>query len=357
MRATLRLPSVSLLSLLPLLLTGCLDDLPQPSKITGLRVLGIRASPPEVAEGQVTTLSALVVDSEGRDIKLTWLACLKGERGAGFFGGGSSVGSSGGDGYSLTDPGTCFDLKAALATEPALGLPPPGLLELCSDTEVRLQIPTGITSNPDVVQGAYGISGATLPPEALAVLTTIAGVNLTVALRAEVDGDVLESFKRVNVSTAPVRNDNPSGLLFHLSKEESPEDDDELVPKTGDPSRRGRCFGAAEDTEPLTIYDGTWVIRAQNIPEVPVTYPVILGSTDPDSPFSIQDKDEVLFYSVFSSDGDLGDNVFKSRGQAKTTWELPSDMPETVTLFIVVRDGRGGASWCQSDLRRVPAPE
>jgi hypothetical protein len=379
-RALPSLPAFGgLAALSALLLTGCMSDLPNPSRIEGLRIIGLRAQPPEVAEGESVTMEVLATDSEGRPITYRWLACLKAERGSGFFSGGSSAGTSGGGGYSLDDPGSCFELEQALAQSPGATLPVP-LLPLGTDAAVRLAVPTGITSNPTVVASAYGLPAqAALAPPIIALLTSVAGVNLTVGVRAEVDGDVVEAFKRVNVSTAAEKNINPTDLRFHLAVEGSPEDDVKTFPRTGPASRRGGCFGEEEDTVPMTVYAAKWSIRPMNVPtsaedaaaedgageggagesgatDAYASYQVILGSTNPDSPFGIQTKEEVNFYSVFSTVGTFGSRTFKGRADGSTTWDLPSDLPEFVPLWIVVRDGRGGTSWCHSKLVRVDPP-
>lgn len=43
--------------------------------VTGLRLLNVKAEPPEVAPGQTTTLTALVFDSNGRTIDMAWAYC------------------------------------------------------------------------------------------------------------------------------------------------------------------------------------------------------------------------------------------------------------------------------------------
>jgi hypothetical protein len=55
---------------------GCSPGFPPPSYVTGLRVLGIKAEPPELAPGQSSTISALAVDTRGRTITISWSQCL-----------------------------------------------------------------------------------------------------------------------------------------------------------------------------------------------------------------------------------------------------------------------------------------
>jgi hypothetical protein len=49
---------------------------PPVSFITGLRVLAISAEPPQVNPGQTTQVTALVLDTTGRTVDVTWSRCL-----------------------------------------------------------------------------------------------------------------------------------------------------------------------------------------------------------------------------------------------------------------------------------------
>lgn len=55
---------------------GCTQPPPRDAYlIAGLRILGVKASPPEVAAGQTSQLSVLAVDSMGRTINVDWAYC------------------------------------------------------------------------------------------------------------------------------------------------------------------------------------------------------------------------------------------------------------------------------------------
>src|SRR5262249_14432468 len=58
------------------LLAGCTASFDPPSFVAGLRVLAVKAEPPEVAPGETTTLTALDVDTDGRAIAISWSRCL-----------------------------------------------------------------------------------------------------------------------------------------------------------------------------------------------------------------------------------------------------------------------------------------
>ena len=56
---------------------GCNSSNDDPAAyVTGLRILGIKAEPPEVPPGSQSTLTALIVDTDGNPFHITWEQCL-----------------------------------------------------------------------------------------------------------------------------------------------------------------------------------------------------------------------------------------------------------------------------------------
>jgi hypothetical protein len=60
-----------------MLLGACNKSFTSADHVEGLRVLAIKAEPPEVAPGAMTTLSALAVDTGGAAIAVDWAACTE----------------------------------------------------------------------------------------------------------------------------------------------------------------------------------------------------------------------------------------------------------------------------------------
>lgn len=313
-----------------LLLGGCLEDLPKPSKVDGLRVLGVQAEPPEVGPGATVELRSLVVDPDGRPLELEWYACQVPERGTGAFEGGGASGASGGGGYALDSKSSCADpeLIAAGASQ-KIGTGPTATYTVPADA-----------LSEEAVRLAYGLpADGKLPIEAQIGLLTIAGVNTTISLIARVPGEKpLEAFKRLNVSLANPPNANPTGLAFDLRKADEKED----PPKTGT-APDGECF-----TAPVKLEAGEWIIQALNIPDPGEEYPVIVGGTTVERPFELLINEETWFYSTFSTTGSIGPDITKSTQAGRIRWSLDETPKEPVDLWIVVRDGRGGTAWCHT---------
>jgi hypothetical protein len=59
------------------LLPACGNSFTPASLVQGLRVLAVKAEPPEVAPGQTTTLTALAVDTTGAAVQASWSACTE----------------------------------------------------------------------------------------------------------------------------------------------------------------------------------------------------------------------------------------------------------------------------------------
>ena len=57
------------------LAAACGNSFDKAEYVNGLRVLAVKAEPPEVAPGQSTQLSVLAVDTANRPVTLTWAAC------------------------------------------------------------------------------------------------------------------------------------------------------------------------------------------------------------------------------------------------------------------------------------------
>ncbi len=345
-----------------LVLAGCLEDLPRPSKVDSLRVLAVRAEPPEAAPGDSVKLTALVVDptGKGRPLTMRWSACLIPERGNGFFSTGGTTSTSG-SGYSTDDPGTCSslppdakqNLSKTLTMSPdgreATFVVPPEVLTPSSVAQVYgLKSPTVGTGAPAAVTGQLA--------EATAAFLTIAGVNVTITLEVTAGtgaaAETLVAYKRVNVSLSTTRNTNPPDVLFHLVKD----GDTAEPPKTAQPvPPGGRCL-LAEDTAPIKLSGGKWKLTALNIPDPPPKYSVLLGGSSTGKLFDVVEREETLFYSFFSTEGKFGQDIVKSVGSHQVQWELEPNTatPSPAPLWIVARDGRGGTTWCRSDLEIAP---
>jgi len=321
-------------------LGGCLEELPAPHFIDDLRVLAIRADPPEVGPGASVTLEALVVDPEDRPITLTWSYCVAPDITRGFFGGGSETSSSGGRGFGR-------DAAPACAGAVAAGDPFSG--ELGGGDTVTFEIPADIFDSDAVLKLAYGLPAELeIPPAVVATFLGVAGVNLTVALTAETGERRVETFKRVKVRLPGLLgeppNVNPAPLAVHLAARAA----GLTPPETAAPPPGGGCFveGGDGPLTPGAVHE-LWPL---NIPAAPPRYTVLLPGTTGEEPFDLQTVEETLFYSFYTTVGSFQKDKSKSSNAPDNTWRIPSDAQGDARVWVVVRDGRGGTRWCASTL-------
>jgi len=325
-----------------LALTACDDGLPSPAEIVGFRVLAIRADTPEVAPGATVTLDALMVDPQGRTPTMAWYACIIPDSGGGFFGG-TETSTSGGNGEPLsTDAygGSCE--RRALAHEPftfVLGTGP----------TATLVVPADLLDTDAALKASYGLDADLDIPDAVELLfDSVAGVNYTVALVTELDGERLETMKRVNVSL-DTPNENPRDLTLHIA----PAADNVTPDPTTPAPAPGRCF---IDPAP-TVEAGTkYRLTPVNVPAPQASYSVILaGSTTSGEPFELTTLSETYFYSYFTTVGKFAKEIAKAPGEPINLWTLPRSASGVADLWVVVRDGRGGVAFCHESLPIVPA--
>lgn len=291
--------------LLPLLLAlgGCPignDRQPKPRdlepswQINRLRVLAIRADPPEVAPGQQARFEALVVDPDGEIGAVVWLAC--------------PPESSGGIGFGCAlDPDLDFtnasfeELEDAgvIGFEPTLPpryAPPITALEDVDEDEARngiyalIQI---VVIPQDVLDDGFGAGG-------------------------DLDFNRLRvAYKRLRVSTKDVRNANPEILRWRI--------DDIPVPDE-----------AVVEVDPDERYD-VGVFLTEGSVEV---YEHINRDGQR------EERQEQPFVTWYTDGGTMEETV-TLWPFLDATWRAPSADAEVTegTWWAVIRDRRGGMSW------------
>ncbi|MGB0588413.1 MAG: hypothetical protein ACPGU1_01915 [Myxococcota bacterium] len=316
------------LLLIALLFAGCNEGLPPREQITDLRVLGVRLSPPSATEGEDVLAEALVVAPEGETATLSWYACLAPISAGAYFAEsidrddcaagdtkyGVSLGQS--DSASFTVPDDFMDL---VATElEGYGFEP-------ADGEMS-----------NAVQG----------------LLAVAGWYLQVTLIAETEAQRVEVQKRLVVTLFPDQNTNPQAPTLVLEEVVSDAAAAPLI-IAATPNSGGGCL--SPDSALNQLQDATYRLSPVNLPDPPESYPVLdfLGEA--------QTRDETLFYSWFSTVDGWSSPVTKSPEQHPVAFDINAvseealvdgeDGQPAIPIWVIVRDGRGGTSWCHE---RIP---
>ena len=272
------------------LLGGCAKSFDPATWVTGLRVLAVKAEPPELAGGEGGTLTALVIDTDGRPVTVDWDTCL------------------------LPPPLSGGALNSECLTSDAGS----AFLPLGTGLSVPFTMPTH-----DVTE--LGLPDST------------AGFYQPVRLMATAGDAVVPAAYRVRYSlglTPPNQNPAVEGVFVVPTGESDPVPAAELVP--------------LDEAAPPEVHVGDKLkLRATLVDGSAETYLVPDG--DPTAGKTRQ-VTEVLSISWYSTAGDVGADV---TGVDKPDTEIsfekytPTPAPEgtPVDLWIVARDERGGTDW------------
>lgn len=291
------------LHLIPLwMISGCTSPFDPAAYVTGLRVLGVKAEPPEIAPGETSSLSALVVDTDGAAVSYSWASCL--------------------DPPGPNDPGInpdCVTQDSAPFLTPLGG---------AATTTVTM---------PNVTAEQLGLPDYTL------------GVYLPVRLTVDASGGAVDgrglaevrSIYRVRFATglAP-RNQNPklSGLY--------------VVAGPGYPDGGVTSITPLDDAHPLpaplTLGDKITLRALIDIDSLE-TYPQVGG--DPNDPSLVMAIEQPRF-QWYATAGSF-DTTATRVDRPDTVFTLDTHVPgapdgggpATVTIWVVAHDERGGTDW------------
>lgn len=313
--------------LAPALLCGCFS-FERSSEVLDARILALRAEPPELVAGgplpPLIELTALVVDPRRDDPAgaFEWRSCVPDLRG---------VEGPGGEDLSGTDErGLCDEAR-------------PETLVLAGD-------------------GPWGLLQASVPvPPELAFLAAMAprelglSVSLVAQLRVASPEGPLEAIKRVVFSSPvpegrlPNRNPRLTALLL---------DDEPWEPGTPRQVRLGDCPAKNRMQLPDLDNPGRMLSRcARRITPV--------FDEEEAQPYEVVTFDgrvlplrERLRFAWYVTRGSLTASWTEQpetlgpqlHDPVSTRWVEPAERTERMTLWVVIRDGRGGAAWEKREL-------
>jgi hypothetical protein len=317
-----------------LLASGCLStDFEPPYLVQGPRMLAIVADPPEVAFGQDVRFEALVVDEGGvdlataPDVELRFMVCLSARE---------VLAASGlGFGVGLTD--NCGEGGDDLVRLETGGDLPPGTARLPGEVFQRLV--------EDLMNLGPGRGTEEAPPVDPALLATlgavIANVGVPLRMRLEVwrDGEpIVVGFKRFAIAQRDDRTTNPPAPRFAVGER--------WLTARGEGAAR-LCVPEDGGDVPVVLA-GSEVTLAPDPDEEPwlESYPVV-GLDG-----SMLINEESAYYSWFSTGGAFGESVTQ-RPERDVTWTAP-DEPGRYPLWLVVRDGHLGMSYCRAEVEVAP---
>lgn len=293
------------LALGALSLLGCIDALDPKQIITSARVVEVIAEPPEVRPGEVSTLSVVLAGNEGAP-SYRWSVCPVTDLGG--LGGASSS--------SVAD---CFVDGAALTP-------------LSNEANATFVLPEALVEQ--ALEAARRFEGA-LPPGILDTYVREVGIAVSVVVEVRVDGRTLRALKRVVVSRNPTPNRNPPPPRVRVGTR--------WVSVPEGASDRGRCV--TEDGLPLRFGPGAPIPLTPDPDEGWIERYTVLTA---DGRFA--ERSEQAYYSWYATGGSL--SGLTRSPLRDNEWTLPPGIPArgAHTLWILLRDGHGGASGCALDV-------
>lgn len=316
--------------MLACLMAGCFGtDFDPPYLVNSPRILAIGVEPPEVAFGEDVVFETLIVDADGTDlvgaegVELRFMVCVSAKAvidaaGLGF---GSELDDNcdeGGDDLVQLEQGG--DLPPGTAR-----LPGAALLALLED----FMAPPGGGMDPP--GGNAGID----PEVLMALATVIAEVGVPLRMHLEVwrDGELLlTGFKRFAIAQRADVTTNPPPPLFAIG-------DVTLSARDGgDPHTCVPDGGAA----PVVDAEAEVTFAPDENEDWIETYPVVGLDGE------VQTGEEGAYYSWFSTGGDFSESITR-RPDRDVTWTAPEE-PGTYPIWLVVRDGHLGTSWCRTEV-------
>jgi hypothetical protein len=284
--------------------SGCSDPMEPASLVDELRILAIRADAPEIAPGGGTSLTALWADPKGggRDVTFLWIAAA-----------------------GLVDPAGGFPCDAPLAAPQ---------LAAAADGGDRYEIP----ATPEDLIEQIAVPGQTAVDVTVLASACAGGTTPTIDDLEHVGfldlgsdlcrgGEGIAATKVIRVSRSEAPNTNPAIDTFLLEGQATPPEAQDLdIPSCEK--------GTACSDVPLGA------ILAPSSFETYLTNDVMPGATG--------DSDEILYISWFVTAGALGDDRSvpdSPEEAAPNRLSLAADDPDSLMLYVVAHDNRGGTDW------------
>ena len=314
-----------------LLLTACGDSLPTREQVVDLRLLGVRLDPPSAAPGETVKASALIVDLLDQGYSQSWYACLAP----------SSLES--------------YLEKAPDRTECPVGDSPHGTL-LGSGPDAEFTVPETFF---DMLKASAEAEGLDVDAETLEFLAGITGWQLKVTLIIEGPNKTVHAQKRLLVHLLSGQNANPTPPTIVLEEVQDVDERGELTEaftpasliREAEASTDGACLSPGSPV--ASLREGVFRVTPVNLPEEPETYDAIGFK-------GVEEREEAYFYSWFSTFPGLSSPVSQSPDEHPISMSVGTIPPELLIdgqlpIWLIVRDGRGGTSWCQ-DMIPYTAP-
>lgn len=277
---------------------GCGEEFDPASLVNDLRVLAIRATPPDIPLAGSAVLEPLVNVPGGGTASYKWSICL--------------VGVDTARGFECLDPA----FECDLGTEATATVVP---LTLLTDCLANAQPSEELAKK-------LGADAGSFDPEAFFTekRTVVVKLNLTAG------GTSVDAIKRLTLGGTEEFNANPAIAIVEVASAAWGLDEVLVVAPNQEVEIRLDVTEASRETYVVQEEDGTE-----------------------------RTETEEILYAFFASEGEMGGNFANDdlRAQSWVAPELNSgEGQRDVQFWFVARDGRGGTDWTLRALRVVAPP-
>ncbi len=372
---------------------GCLEDFDPPSKLDSLRILAIRAEPPEARPGETVTLDALTfapadaspppegASVPGEAVAWSWRACFLASgqiNVAALGGGGGGGGGPFGGGGAEAQQNSCFDFPQALTLDELLaavsagGDDAPDLSQVALDLgdQPTAQVPMmPLPSFPGIPSFCFDLSDEERAEQGGREFW-ISGMRMVVSLRLRTAEETIITNKRL-VSRPAVESitEAQQGMPFRTPRLcQDPASAERLCARNENPAPPVVITpnGEWDGVPPLRIKQGDKVRLLPALPEDGDRQDYIalsscgdqLDRPDLRASGGEFERKEARFYAWFSEGGNVGrarSILGDQEGNRDSSWATTDEtVPGTYSLWVVTRDGRGGVAWTQLAIEVEP---
>jgi hypothetical protein len=297
-------------ALLPLLAMGCADELPPGAKVDTLRVLAQQADQPFAHPGETVQLRSLSYDPRGRTLNWAWASCVNPSEST-LIGCIDRIAQS-------PDPASAVFAMGEGTDAPSISIPNDALSSL--PAQARAAAGIGVVSAACPGDLSLGEGPAGLPFKCQE-----RGTGRELPL-----DDFIVGIKRISLRETE-RNQNPQIARITFDGEEWAEGD---VKEVGSCDRSDFDYASCPDAQKHQL-------------EARLTQDSFEAGRDELG----RDFEEQLVVQYYATEG-IFENEVKIGSEPKNGWVArKSAAGQTLELWFVARDNRGGVAWAQRQVK------
>jgi len=302
--------SIRVAALVPLLALGCADEVEPGTKVDSLRVLAQQADLPFAHPGETVQLRSLSYDPQGRAITWAWASCVNPSE--------SSLEGCIGRIAESADPASAVFAMGEGVDAATLTVPPDTISRLPASARAAASVGVVSAACPGELRLGEG-------PGGLPFLCRESGTGRELPL-----DDFIVGIKRLTIRESE-RNSNPQIESISFDGEDWPADE---IKEVGACAQSNFVYDTCPDDQ-----------KHQLEPKISA------ASFESGQDELGRDFTEQVVVQYYATEG-IFENEVKIASEPKNGWVArTSAAGQTLKLWFVVRDNRGGVSWAERQVK------